>query len=84
MTGIRRARGKLLRVALSRRAAALTGVLLLAPVLVAALGDHAWESWVTHGLGLVLGSTGAAMLLIAVGGRRPDWIDPDVPIDRSE
>ncbi len=82
MTGIRRARGKLLRVANSRRAAALSGVVLLAPVLVVALGDHHWESWVTDGLGLVLGSTGVALLLIAVGGRRPDWIDPDGPRDR--
>ena len=37
--------------------------------------DFWWESWVSDGLGLVLGGTGAALFMTAIGGRRPDWIE---------
>ena len=57
------------------------GVLLLAVFGVLRLLDFSWESWVSDGVALVLGASGAALLLAAVTGRRPDWIDPDGPPD---
>ena len=36
--------------------------------LAAALGDYRWESWITDGLSLILGGTGAALLLVGLGG----------------
>ena len=41
------------------------------------LGDYRWETPVTDGLQLILGATGAALLFAGIGGRRPDWIDPE-------
>jgi hypothetical protein len=32
---------------------------------------------VTDGFGLVIGATGVAFLLAGIGGRRPDWIEPE-------
>lgn len=59
-----------------RRPVALgVGAVLLAPALLLMIGDYAWESWVSDGLALVLGGTGAALVLVGIGGRRPDWID---------
>ena len=81
-TSIRRIRGALLRVALHRTPALVAGLGLLAPVAVIAIGDYAWESWVSDGLGLIVGATGAALVLTGLAGRRPDWIAPDEPIDR--
>ena len=77
MSGLRRARGLLLRVAFARRAAVAAGVLLLAAFGVLRWFDFRWESWVSDGIALVLGASGAALLLAAATGRRPDWIDPD-------
>ena len=79
---IRRIRGVLIRVALSRPAALGAGVILLAPAITVAVGDYRWESWVTDGLGLIAGGTGAALALTGLAGRRPDWIDPDEPLER--
>jgi len=76
---IRRIRGVLIRVALSRTAALGTGLVLLAPAMTVAVGNYRWESWVTDGLGLIAGSTGAALTLTGLSGRRPDWIDPNGP-----
>ena len=73
---LRRARGALLRVVYSRRIGAAVGGALTAAFLALRLGEFGWESRVSDGLGLVLGATGVAMLLAALGGRRPDWIDP--------
>ena len=81
-TSIRRMRGVLLRVALRRTPALVVGFLLLAPALVVAVGDYGWETWLTDGLGLVGGATGAALVVTGLTGRRPDWIDPDGPIGR--
>ena len=81
-TQIRRMRGVLLRVALSRAPALIVGLLLLAPATVIAVADYGWESWLTDGLGLVGGATGAALVVTALAGRRPDWINSDEPIDR--
>jgi len=38
-------------------------------------GDFSWESWLTDGLGLVLGGTGVALVMIGISGPRPDWVD---------
>ncbi len=81
MSGLRRARGLLLRVAFARSAAVAAGVMLLAVFGVLRVFDFGWESWVSDGVALVLGASGAALLLAAATGRRPDWIDPDDPPD---
>ena len=47
MSGLRRARGLLLRVAFARRAAALAGAVLLAAFAVIRLYEFGWESWLT-------------------------------------
>jgi polyferredoxin len=75
--GGRRLRGWLIRLVLNRTASVLLGLALLAPAVWLWTGNYAWESPVTDGLGLVLGATGAALLLAGVGGRRPDWIEPE-------
>ena len=76
-TSLRRARGALLRVALRRTPALVCGLVLLVPATVIAVGDYGWESWVTDGLGLIGGATGAALFVTWLAGRRADWIDPD-------
>jgi len=46
----------------------VVGLALFVPALAAALGDYRWESWITDGLSLILGGTGAALLLVGLGG----------------
>ena len=82
MSSIRRTRGALLRLALNRPATVLVGLALLLPAAATATGDYNWESWVTDGLGLILGATGAALVFTGLAGRRPDWVDPDEPVER--
>ena len=53
-------------------AAAVMGLALVVPALAVALGDYRWESWVTDGLSLILGGTGAALLLVGLGGTLSD------------
>ena len=74
---MKRARGVLLRVALRSTPALVVGLVLLASGTVIAVGDYGWESWLTDGLGLIGGATGAALVLTGLTGRRADWIDPD-------
>ena len=69
----------LLRVALSRVPALITGVALAAPATVVALGDYPWESSLTDGLGLIVGATGVALIVTGITGRQADWVDPDEP-----
>ena len=76
MPELRRARGILLRLVLARRRAAFVGSLFIAAFVTQLAVDFTWESWLSDGLGLLLGATGAALLCAAIGGRRPDWIDP--------
>ena len=73
---VRRLRGSVLRLAQSRPAAFACGLTLLLPAVAVTAADYPWESWLTDGLGLVGLATGAALILTALGGRRPDWIDP--------
>ncbi|MCH7746510.1 MAG: hypothetical protein IH939_00295 [Acidobacteria bacterium] len=79
---MRRTRGMLLRLAMRRTPALVAGLVLLVPATVIAVGDYGWESWLTDGLGLIGGATGAALVVTGLTGRRADWIDPDTPIDR--
>jgi hypothetical protein len=71
----KRLRGWLLRLVLRRRISIGLGLILLAPAAWLFVGDYRWETPVTDGLGLIIGATGAALLLAGIGGRRPDWID---------
>ena len=79
---MRRTRGMVLRLAMRRTPALVAGLVLLVPATVIAVGDYGWESWLTDGLGLIGGATGAALVVTGLTGRRADWIDPDTPIDR--
>ncbi|MCE2539789.1 MAG: hypothetical protein J4G16_05235 [Acidobacteria bacterium] len=72
---IRRLRGALLRLAFNRLAAFAAGFSCAAAAVWLAIVDAPWESWVSDGLGLVAGATGAALILVALGGRRPDWVE---------
>lgn len=74
---LRRARGALLRLVLQRPVAIVAGVLLLAPAVWLGVEEYRWESGFTDGVALILGATGAALLLAGVSGRRRDWIDPE-------
>ena len=72
---LRRARGVLLRAAQARRSGVLIGSLLVVASVVLATGDFGWESWVSDGLGLVVGGSGTAFMIATLSGRQPDWID---------
>jgi hypothetical protein len=73
----RRLRGRVMRLVLNRTASIVTGLLLLIPAVWLFAGDYPWETPATDGLQLVLGATGAALLFAGLGGRRPDWIEPE-------
>ena len=77
MARLRRARGWLLRAVLKRTTAIVFGTFLSVPALWLWWGDYFWERWYTDGLALVLGATGIALILAGIGGRRPDWLEPD-------
>ena len=69
-------RGVLLRAAYNRVAAVTVGLLLTAVSGALVLGDYSWESWLTDGAALVLGATGAALVVTGLSGRRGDWVEP--------
>jgi hypothetical protein len=73
MPSIKRVRGRLLRLSLNRSVAIGLGCSLLLPALWLLVQDLPWENSTTDGLGLLVGATGAALLLQGIGGRRPDW-----------
>jgi hypothetical protein len=73
----RRLRGRLLRLVLNRTVSIGLGVLLVGPSLWMLGRDYRWETPVTDGVGLIVGATGAALLLAGIGGRRSDWVDPE-------
>ena len=72
---IKRLRGWLLRLVLKRTAAVMVGLFLLAPAVWLLVADLSWENGATDGLGLVLGASGAALILAGLGGRRGDWVE---------
>jgi hypothetical protein len=74
---LKRLRGSLLRFLLKRPAAIALGLVLLAPSAWLLLHDLPWETPATDGLGLIFGATGVAFLAAGIGGRRPDWIEPE-------
>ena len=77
MTVGKRARGWLLRLVVKRPVAIALGLAFVTPSVWLLLQDLPWESPVTDGVGLVIGATGVAFLLAGIGGRRPDWIEPE-------
>ena len=74
---LKHARGWLLRLVLKRPVTIGLVLAFVAPSAWLLLQDFPWETPVTDGVGLVAGATGAAFLLTGIGGRRPDWIEPD-------
>ena len=68
-------RGWLIRLVLNRVLSIVLGLILLAPAIVLWAGNYRWETAVTDGLSLVLGATGAALVIAGIGGRKADWID---------
>lgn len=74
---LKRVRGAVLRVVLKRPAAVAIGLMLTTPSVWLLAQDLPWETPATDGLGLIAGATGVAFLLAGIGGRRPDWIEPD-------
>jgi hypothetical protein len=76
----RRLRGWFIRLVLNRTVSIVLGLMLLVPAAWLFFGDYRWESPLTDGLQLILGATGAALLFAGLGGRRPDWIEPEDPL----
>ena len=74
---LRRARGWLLRAVLRRTSAIALGAALRAPARLVWLGDYTWETWYTDGVASVVGATGLALIVAGIGGRRPDWTEPE-------
>ena len=74
---LKRLRGSLLRFVLKRPAAITLGLMMVAPSLWLLILELPWETPVTDGIGLIVGATGVAFLLAGIGGRRPDWIEPE-------
>jgi len=74
MSGIRRARGFLLRLVRRRGAALAVGVALAAPAFAVELfvRDVAW--WI-QGISLILGATGLALAWTGLTGVPPDWVE---------
>jgi hypothetical protein len=73
----KRLRGWFIRLVLNRALSVVLGLLLLAPAVWLFFADYRWETPITDGLQLIVGATGAALLFAGIGGRRPDWIEPD-------
>lgn len=71
----RRLRGALLRLVFNRPAAFVAGLACAGAAAWLAIVDAPWESWISDGAGLVAAGTGAALVLAALGGRRPDWVE---------
>ena len=63
----------LLRLAFRRQLAFVAGVGCVGIAVWLAIGDYAWESALSDGFGMIIGATGVALLLVAIGGRQPDW-----------
>ena len=72
---VRRARGLLLRLARTRVAAGVVGIVLIAFSFGLLLCEFSWESWVSDGFGLVTGGTGMALVITSISGRQPDWVE---------
>ena len=64
-----------MRLVLRRPAAITLGLCLLAPAVYLMAFNLPWETGATEGVALILGATGAALLLAGIGGRRPDWVE---------
>ena len=63
----------LLRLAFRRRLAFVAGTGCIGIAVWVAAGEYMWESALSDGLAMIVGATGVALVLIAIGGRQPDW-----------
>ena len=77
MASLKRARGWLLRLVLKRTIVIMLGMMHSLPAAWLWWGDYSWEAWYTESLALMCGATGIALILAGIGGRRPDWIEPN-------
>jgi hypothetical protein len=75
----KRLRGWLIRLVLNRTLSIVLGSVLLAMAVWLFFSGERWQTPVLDGVRLVLGATGAALLLAGLGGRRPDWIETEEP-----
>lgn len=69
----RRMRGFLLRLAFRRQLAFVVGTVSIGIAVWLALREYAWESALSDGFAMIIGATGVALVLMAIGGRQPDW-----------
>ena len=70
---IRRLRGVLLRLVFHRPMAFCAGTLFLSAAVWISWGEYCWEDSLSDGLSMLMGATGVALILMALGGRQPDW-----------
>jgi hypothetical protein len=71
---VRRARGALLRLVRRRMAAAIVGLMLAGPAAWVQFSGREYAWWL-HGVALVAGAVGVALLWTGLAGLTPDWID---------
>jgi hypothetical protein len=71
---VRRVRGLLLRLVRRRAPAIAVGAALVVPAAWIEFSGRV-DAWWAHGLALVLGATGLAILWTGLRGPTPDWID---------
>jgi hypothetical protein len=72
---IRRARGFLLRLVRRRASAIIVGLALALPAAWIEFGGRI-DAWWAHGLAMILGATGVALLWTGIAGLKPDWREP--------
>ena len=70
---IRRLRGVLLRLVFHRPMALCAGTCFLSAAVWISWGEYHWEDSLSDGLSMLMGATGVALILMAIGGRQSDW-----------
>jgi hypothetical protein len=81
MSGVRRLRGAILRLARHRRLSFAVGLTLAVPASWVQLAGR-FDAWWVEGLSLVGLAIGVSLMWTAVAGVQPDWIDTEPPDTR--